>query len=118
MSPGLIQPVSFSPQIASPAGEAAAPRKLVHAAQQFEALLLNTLLGPLEKTFSSVPGQKDMPGGDSYAHLGTQALASGLAASGGLGIAQMIVRNIMKHSEVTGQQGDNPGVKVRSLNSR
>jgi Rod binding domain-containing protein len=104
--------ISLSPQTPSPAAPPTPSPKLVHAAQQFEALLLNTLLSPLEKSFSSVPGQKDMPGGDSYAYLGTQALASGLEASGGLGIAQMIVRNTMKHQEVTTQQRAVAGAKV------
>jgi Rod binding domain-containing protein len=104
--------VSLSARIPSPADQPTPTPKLVHAARQFEALLLNTLLAPLGKSFSSVPGQKDMPGGDSYAYLGTRALASGLEASGGLGIAQMIVRNIMKHKEVTTKPEAAAGAKV------
>jgi Rod binding domain-containing protein len=71
--------------------------KLVKAARQFEALLLESLLGPMERTFSALPGGANQAGSDTYNSLGVQALSAGLAASGGLGIASMIVRNLMKN---------------------
>jgi Rod binding domain-containing protein len=70
-------------------------RKMIHAAHEFEALLLNTLLGPLEQTFSSLPGKKPDSESDNYHYLGMQALASTLAAGKGLGIADMIVRSLL-----------------------
>jgi len=70
--------------------------KLTRAAREFEALLLNDLLGPVEKSFSSIPGQETAAGSGSYQYFATQALASSLAASGGLGIADRIVRNLLK----------------------
>ncbi len=102
-----------SASISPPAGTQA-PRKLRESARQFEALLLNTLLGPLEKTFSSVPGQKDVPGASDYGYMATQALSSAMAAAGGLGIARMIVHNIMLRQPVT----DEPGAKVSASPSR
>jgi Rod binding domain-containing protein len=60
------------------------------AAREFEAQLIGTLLESLEKTFATVPGQKAMAGEDNYNYLGTQALATVLAAGGGFGIARMI----------------------------
>ena len=60
------------------------------AARDFEAQLIGTLLESLEKTFATVPGQKAMAGEDNYNYLGTQALASALAAGGGFGIARLI----------------------------
>jgi Rod binding domain-containing protein len=60
------------------------------AAREFEAQLIGTVLESLEKTFATVPGQKAMAGEDNYNYLGTQALASALAAGGGFGIARMI----------------------------
>jgi Rod binding domain-containing protein len=77
--------------------------KVRHAAEQFEGILLESLLGPMEKAFSSLPGDKSEFGSGDYSSLGTQVLASALAAKGGLGIAQMIVGNLMKHGLVTGQ---------------
>jgi len=86
-------PISTANQTGGTGGNS----KLVHAAREFEALLLNDLLGPVEKTFSSVPGEENSAGSGNYQYLGTQALASSLAASGGLGIAGLIVHNVMKN---------------------
>ena len=69
-------------------------RRIVHTARQFEAVLLNSLFGSLEKTFSSLPGKTQEVGSDDYHHLGMQALASTLSANGGVGIADMIVRHL------------------------
>jgi Rod binding domain-containing protein len=74
--------------------EKAPAEKLVHAAHQFEALLLNQLLGSLEHTFCALGKDKTELGSDRYQFLGVQALASTIAAKGGLGIADMIVRNL------------------------
>jgi Rod binding domain-containing protein len=71
-------------------------RKIAKAAHDFEAVLLNTLLGPLEKTFSSLPGKEVDAVSDNYHSLGMQALASSLAAKGGMGIAAMIIKSLTK----------------------
>ena len=78
----------------APAAEEPHPDKLVHAAQQFEAILLNQLLGSLQHAFCSLGEDKTEAGSDQYQFLGLQALASSVAAKGGLGIADMIVRNL------------------------
>jgi Rod binding domain-containing protein len=70
------------------------PQKLIHAARQFEAVLLNQLLGSLEHTFSALGENKTEAGSDHYHFLGVQALTSSIAAKGGIGIAEMIVRNL------------------------
>jgi Rod binding domain-containing protein len=70
--------------------------RIRHAAQEFEAVLLESLLQPLEKSFSTLPGKDDLSGADTYHYLGTQALASALAHSGGLGLAAMMVRTMLK----------------------
>jgi Rod binding domain-containing protein len=64
--------------------------KGVKAAREFEAQLIGTVLESLEKTFAAVPGQDAMAGEDDYNYLGTQALASAVAAGGGFGIARLI----------------------------
>jgi Rod binding domain-containing protein len=63
---------------------------------EFEAVLLNALLGPLEHTFSSLPGKETDAVSDNYHSLGMQALTSTLAAKGGVGIADMIVKSLSK----------------------
>jgi Rod binding domain-containing protein len=69
----------------------------VRAAREFEASLIASLLESMEKTFASVPGDPALPGSDDYNYLGTQALASGIAARGGLGIAALIARSLAAH---------------------
>ena len=60
------------------------------AAREFEAQLIGSVLESLEKTFASVPGEDTMAGADNYNYMGTQALASVMAAGGGFGIAKLI----------------------------
>jgi Rod binding domain-containing protein len=67
------------------------------AARDFEASLIASLLESLEKSFATLPGESALPGADDYNYLGTQALAQGLAARGGFGIAAMISRHLPAH---------------------
>jgi Rod binding domain-containing protein len=87
--------VTTAPETSTPTVDQHA-RKIAKAAHDFEAVLLNTLLGPLEKTFSSLPGKETDAVSDNYRSLGMQALASSLAAKGGVGIAAMIIRSLSK----------------------
>ena len=65
-------------------------------ARQFEGVLLNSLLGSLEHSFSALPGKKPDSIADNYHSMGMQALSATLAARGGVGIASMIIRNLMR----------------------
>jgi Rod binding domain-containing protein len=67
------------------------------AAREFEASLIASLLESMEKTFASLPGESTLAGSDDYNYLGIQALAGGLAARGGFGIAAMITRHLPEH---------------------
>jgi Rod binding domain-containing protein len=74
-----------------PAAPPAGKTKAEKAAQDFEAVLLGSLLESLQKTFSGA--SEDRPvGSENYAAMGTQALASAMSAHGGIGIAQMILQ--------------------------
>jgi hypothetical protein len=64
------------------------------AAREFEAQLIGTVLASLEKTFATVPGEKAIAGEDDYNYLGSQALASAIAAGGGFGIAKLIAPHL------------------------
>jgi Rod binding domain-containing protein len=64
------------------------------AAREFEAQLIGSVLESFEKTFATLPGQDAMAGEDDYNYLGTQALASAIAAGGGFGIAKMISEHL------------------------
>lgn len=77
-----------------PLANEGATNKAVHAAQQFEAILLNQLLGSLQHAFCALGKEKTETGSDQYQFLGMQALASSVAAHGGIGIADLVVRNL------------------------
>lgn len=64
------------------------------AAREFEAQLVGQILGSMEKTFANLPGQGEIAGEDNYNYLGTQALASAIAAGGGFGIAKLIGQHL------------------------
>ena len=64
------------------------------AAREFEAQLIGTVLQSLEKTFATIPGQDAVAGEDDYNYMGTQALASAVAAGGGFGIARLITEHL------------------------
>jgi len=68
--------------------------KGVKAAREFEATLIASLLESLEKTFASVPGEDQLAGADDYNYLSTHALANGIAAHGGFGIARMLTPHL------------------------
>jgi Rod binding domain-containing protein len=76
-------------------------QKLVRAARQFEAVLLNEVLGSLERAFSAFGEKTTEAGSDHYQFLGMQALASSVAAKGGLGIADTIIRNLKRREHHT-----------------
>ena len=71
--------------------------KMVRAARQFEGVLLNSLLGSLQHSFSSLGGKKADSESTNYDYVGMQALASALAARGGIGIADRIVAGMPQH---------------------
>jgi Rod binding domain-containing protein len=79
-------------------GTNSSPERISKAARDFEALLLRSLLEPLQKSFSKISGEASSAGQDDYQYLGTEALASALASSGGLGIASMITKQLIRPS--------------------
>jgi Rod binding domain-containing protein len=63
------------------------------AARDFEAMLLTPVLDALQKTFSGAQ-DSSTPGASDYRLMGTQALAQSIAARGGIGIGQLILRHL------------------------
>ena len=97
MTQGLASPTH-------PAGNQPSPR-IRKSAQEFEALLISTLLAPLMKSFSTVPGEQSAPGSDEYGFLGGQALASSLSRAGGIGIADLLVKSMAERKYGSGDLG-------------
>ena len=77
--------------------------KIEAAANQFESILLQKWLEDAEHSFAQVPGgdpeqqNASDPGADQFRSLAMQQLAEKMTASGGVGIAKMIVRQ-MSHN--------------------
>jgi peptidoglycan hydrolase FlgJ len=72
--------------------------RLVDAAQQFEGMLLEQLLKPMQKSQDTGFGQdpdSDRDGSlDTLSSYGTEAVANSIARSGGLGIARKLVADV------------------------
>ncbi len=81
------------------------------AARQFEAQMIEMLLGPVEKSFAAVPGGESDPGADSFETLGLQALASQMAAAGGLGLAALVIRKLDERGRLHGDQPEDVRLK-------
>ena len=87
------------------AASTATSPKLVKAAHEFEAMLLQSWLEKMNKSFAGESGSLD-PAHDTVSSLGTQAVAQALAARGGIGIANMILRQLRQAAQPTQRAGE------------
>jgi flagellar protein FlgJ len=75
--------------------------KLVDAAQQFEATMLQELLKPMQHEHSSWGGEEksDDSASDTISSFGTEAIAKAISKGGGFGIAKQIISKVtLAHS--------------------
>ena len=89
-----------SPAVQATAAAAEPPRKLTKAAQEFEAILLSNWLEKLQESFAGQDDGSD-PAHSTLASMGTQAIASALAARGGIGIAKLLLQHFAKSTDKT-----------------
>jgi Rod binding domain-containing protein len=80
----------------STAAEVQKQAKLVDAAQQFEATMLQELLKPMQHGRSSWGGgeNSDDTSSDTISSFGTEAVAKAISKGGGFGIAKQIVSKV------------------------
>src|SRR5271154_1163133 len=78
------------------AAEVQKQAKLVDAAQQFEATMLQELLKPMQHGQSSWGGEEksDDTSSDTMSSFGTEAVAKAISKGGGFGIAKQIVSKV------------------------
>jgi Rod binding domain-containing protein len=78
------------------AAEGQKQAKLVDAAQQFEATMLQELLKPMQHGQSSWGGEEkgDDTASDTISSFGTEAIAKAISKGGGFGIAKQIVSKV------------------------
>jgi len=68
--------------------------KLVDAAQQFEATMLQELLKPMQRGQDAWDEKSDDAASDTISSFGTEAIAKAIAKGGGFGIAKQIVTKV------------------------
>lgn len=99
---------------AAPSMQPAKQAKLVQAAQQFEAMLLQQILKPMRSGQDSwggdgggsldSSGNSDSSDGsmDTISSFGTEAVAAAISKGGGFGIAKQIIRQVsLEHQRDT-----------------
>ena len=83
----------------NPAASSPERARALHAGVQFEAVLMNAVLAPLARSFSHLPGgKKEDSASENYGGMAMQALASGLARNGGIGVGKIIAEALLKHA--------------------
>jgi len=88
----MIKTIDLNPGISGPREPAKAPsEQAVKAAREFESILLRHVLKSLEKTTSIGPASQSS---STYRSMITDALADGIGQSGGLGLADLLARDL------------------------
>jgi flagellar protein FlgJ len=88
----------FSSQISG--AEKQKDSKLVDAAQQFEAMLMQEMLKPMRAGQNDWSGEKsDDSAADTISTFGSEAVAKAISKGGGLGIASQVVRQVTREHE-------------------
>jgi Rod binding domain-containing protein len=85
--------------LAEPQQPAGQPRTIAQAARQFEALLIEHLLKMMRE--ATQPESEKKGAAETYREIAGQQLACALAASGGLGIAGVIERDLGKEKAIS-----------------
>ncbi len=70
--------------------------KALKAGTQFEAVLLNNVLGAVEQAFTRLPGSHERHSTEAYSGLAMQTLASRLAEGGGIGVGRLLTKALEK----------------------
>jgi flagellar protein FlgJ len=78
---------------AQPKGPAGASPAEKRAAQEFEAIFLRKMLASMEKS-SKVEGASLSGGADAYSSMVVGALADAIAAAGGIGLGESVLRSV------------------------
>jgi len=76
--------------------------RIEKSAKEFESMLLSTWLQQAEQSMATVPGaedEEDSTGREQMMSLGVQSLSTAMVASGGIGIASMIMKALHAKAE-------------------
>lgn len=87
------------PTGAAPAAGKAAPAAARRAAEEFESVLISQILGELQLAFTP-PGLEAGGGEDPFASLLRDEYARIISRSGGIGLADGVLRELLRAQEV------------------
>jgi Rod binding domain-containing protein len=109
-----LQTASHHQKVTSTGGASETPahRKLRKVAQEFEGILISQLCDQFQMGFSSLSGETPMAGSETLNSLAVQALSTALASRGGLGIGQMLVRQL--EPSLNRSQANQMGEKIKT----
>ncbi len=94
MAFAILPPAESAADTSTVAGSGTQPSSnLKKSAQEFESILLQSWLEKMNQSFVGSSESQDAAH-DTVSSLGTQAIASALAARGGVGIAAMLLRQL------------------------
>jgi flagellar protein FlgJ len=94
--------MKIDPDISSsPIAEVQKQAKLVDAAQQFEATMLQELLKPMQHGQSSWGDEEksEDSASDTMSGFGTEAIAKAISKGGGFGIARRVVEQVTQEHQ-------------------
>ncbi len=104
-------------KLAGRAGTAAPQPRLVKAAHEFEAMMMQELLKPMTSQ-DGAGGDGDSGSAGALSEFASEALGQAMSAAGGFGIASEIIRSL-SHSgnqdasgKVTGNLHQNAGIET------
>jgi len=92
-----LQDIQAGPRQTAGGGE----DKIRKYAGEFEASLLANLYKDMQHGLGGLPADED-PGADTFTDMGIQALAAGLVAGGGIGIAKLLIQNLIPKAAASG----------------
>src|SRR5271165_2252107 len=112
--------LSVLPSVTTPTENAASSTgtqpfsKLKKSAQEFESILLQSWLEKMNQSLVG-SGESQDAAHDTVSSLGTQAIASALAARGGIGIAAMLLRQLQPADRFARPRAENFAVPKTGL---
>jgi Rod binding domain-containing protein len=75
--------------------------KIRKYAGEFEASLLANLYKDMQHSLGGLPADQD-PGADTLTDMGVHALAAGIVAGGGIGIANLLIQHFLPKGATSG----------------
>lgn len=90
---------NFADQLSGGAGKQK-DSKLIDAAQQFEAMLMQEMLKPRADQEEWSGEKSDDSAADTISGFGIEAVAKAISQAGGLGIARQVIRQVEREHEM------------------